>query len=195
METKICNKCGKTLPVSMFKERKFKSGNVGLRSRCNPCEKEDNKLYYESRREFLKEQARIYYENNREDCLKRRHKYVENNIDKVRERDRDYYRNHYETRLVGAARARAKKKGLEFNITKDDITIPSECPLLGIAINVSDGKAMSNSASIDRIDSNKGYTKDNVWVVSHKANTIKSNATLEELELLVKNLRNKIEEI
>lgn len=44
------------------------------------------------------------------------------------------------------------------------------------------------------IDSSKGYIKGNVWVVSKRANTIKNNATLEELELLVANLRNKIKD-
>ena len=34
-----------------------------------------------------------------------------------------------------------------------------------------------------------GYTKGNVWIVSRRANMIKSDATLEELELLVNNLR------
>lgn len=32
-------------------------------------------------------------------------------------------------------------------------------------------------------------TKGNVWIVSRRANMIKSDATLEELELLVNNLR------
>lgn len=55
-------------------------------------------------------------------------------------------------------------------------------------------KATSNSYSIDRIDSSKGYVKGNVWVISKRANTLKGDATLEELELLVVNLRKKIKE-
>ena len=36
-------------------------------------------------------------------------------------------------------------------------------------------------ASIDRIDSTKGYEKGNVWVISGRANRIKNDATPEEL--------------
>jgi hypothetical protein len=37
---------------------------------------------------------------------------------------------------------------------------------------------------VDRIDPNRGYIADNIWVISWKANRMKSNATLEELKLL-----------
>jgi hypothetical protein len=38
-----------------------------------------------------------------------------------------------------------------------------------------------DSPSIDRKDNTKGYTKDNVWVISQLANQMKSNATPEQL--------------
>jgi hypothetical protein len=42
-----------------------------------------------------------------------------------------------------------------------------------------------NSPSIDRIDSTKGYTPDNIQIISWKANRIKGYATLQELEMLL----------
>jgi hypothetical protein len=49
---------------------------------------------------------------------------------------------------------------------------------------------MSTSPSIDRVDSSKGYTKDNIQVISHRANNLKNNATLEELRKLVTYVEN-----
>lgn len=51
----------------------------------------------------------------------------------------------------------------------------------------------NNSPTIDRINPKLGYIKGNVWVISNKANRFKNDATLEELELLVANLRRKLE--
>ena len=46
-----------------------------------------------------------------------------------------------------------------------------------------------DSPTIDKLIPSLGYTKGNVWVISRRANMIKSDATLEELELLVGNLK------
>ena len=78
---------------------------------------------------------------------------------------------------------------MDFHITADDVTIPEYCPLLGIPLEINTHGASHNSPSIDRIDSKKGYVKGNVWIISHRANTVKSDASLEELELITKNLR------
>ena len=46
-----------------------------------------------------------------------------------------------------------------------------------------------DGGGIDRIDSSKGYVKGNVRVISKRANTLKNNATIEELELVLKDLK------
>lgn len=87
------------------------------------------------------------------------------------------------------AKTRAKKKRIEFNLNPSDVPeIPDECPLLGILIDKQSKKLKDNSPTIDRIDNSKGYVKDNIIIVSFKANRIKSNAALNELKTLVKNL-------
>lgn len=45
------------------------------------------------------------------------------------------------------------------------------------------------SPSLDRIDSSKGYVKGNVRVISARANMLKNNATVEELTLVLKDLK------
>ena len=44
------------------------------------------------------------------------------------------------------------------------------------------GSIKDNSASIDRFDTTAGYIKGNVWIISDKANRMKSNATIEEIK-------------
>lgn len=84
--------------------------------------------------------------------------------------------------LWNAAKQRSKKSGVEFTIKKADIFIPSECPLTGIKINRQQrGRMQQSSPSLDRIDPAKGYTPDNVWVISWQANRMKSDATQDQL--------------
>jgi len=87
------------------------------------------------------------------------------------------------------AQHRAKKKGIPFSITIDDIIIPETCPLLGIPLVSTNDKRDPRNPSLDQKDPGKGYTPDNIWVVSSRANWIKSDASLQELELLVENLK------
>lgn len=89
--------------------------------------------------------------------------------------------NTQEVYMLDRSKSRAKKKGFEHTITIEDIHIPEVCPLLGIPLFPGIGGVCPNSPTLDRIDSSKGYTPDNIWVISYKANTIKSNATPEEL--------------
>jgi hypothetical protein len=88
-----------------------------------------------------------------------------------------------EWRMHQRAKSRCKENGREFNITVDDITIPDVCPILGININMNSGRsgAYSNSPSLDRKDNNRGYTPDNIQVISQKANAMKGAASREEL--------------
>jgi hypothetical protein len=94
--------------------------------------------------------------------------------------------------MVAHAKCRAKKQGLEFNLTLDDIQIPAICPLLDIPLVGGIGAPHDGNPSIDRIDSDKGYVRGNVWVISWRANRLKNDATLEELKRLVKGLEEKL---
>jgi uncharacterized Zn finger protein (UPF0148 family) len=76
-------------------------------------------------------------------------------------------------------RDRAKTRGLDFDLVEEDFEIPEYCPVMGIRL--SRGKDQDSWPSVDRIDPNGGYTKDNVIVVSFLANKIKNNASVEQL--------------
>lgn len=92
--------------------------------------------------------------------------------------------------LLRNARSRARAKGRDFSITLDDIKIPETCPLLGIPLRKRAGNshALPDSPSLDRFDNNLGYTRENVWVVSYRANSLKNAASLEEMKMIASNL-------
>lgn len=96
----------------------------------------------------------------------------------------DYDRRHPKRGIYDHARRRAKKAGLPFSIRQSDIEIPTLCPVLGIPLfrNFGESGPGDNSPSIDRIRPELGYVPGNVAVISNRANRIKSNANLAELE-------------
>lgn len=120
----------------------------------------------------------------------------ENKIKKsIRQKEKKYWlRETPEYKLFARARRRARDKGIEFDLELEQIEIPELCPLLGIPLKQGKVQCLDNSPSLDRINSNKGYTKNNIWVISHKANTAKSNLSLSELKELVENLEEAIVE-
>jgi hypothetical protein len=94
--------------------------------------------------------------------------------------------------LWKVAKRRAQAKGLPFDIMPGDIIIPARCPLLGIVLRRSErekGGWLDQSPTLDRRVPALGYVKGNVWVISWRANRLKSDGTLAELEMLVANLR------
>lgn len=85
--------------------------------------------------------------------------------------------------MLERAKERATRSGLDFSLTPEDIGLPEVCPVLGIPIIVG-GSRSGNSPSLDRIRSDGGYTAGNVRVISSKANSMKGDRTLPELEAL-----------
>ena len=93
-----------------------------------------------------------------------------------------------EKKMLRRAKARAKERGLDFNLELSDISIPKICPVLGLELICHEGRSggQPNSPALDRIDNNKGYIKGNIMVVSHRANMMKVDASPEELVMFAK---------
>lgn len=90
--------------------------------------------------------------------------------------------------MVNAAKQRARKRGLPFHLSVEDIIIPSHCPVLGIPLErklKSHGPGLY-SPTLDKIIPERGYVRGNVWIISHRANLLKSNGTLEEMRKIVR---------
>ena len=107
---------------------------------------------------------------------------------------REYARKHMlasrraspELFMLRDAKKRAKHKGLAFNLELSDVVIPDVCPVLGIPVSCQENSTNDNSPNIDRIDNTIGYVKGNVIVISRRANIIKRDATLAELQAIAR---------
>lgn len=92
---------------------------------------------------------------------------------------------------LASLKYRANKRGMEFDLTQEDLILPAVCPVLGIPIIVGAGSnAHPNCPSVDRMDNNKGYTKGNIRIISNRANLLKKDATLEEMRAIVRYMEN-----
>lgn len=87
-------------------------------------------------------------------------------------------------KMWAGSKSRAKKHGLPFDLQLEDIIPPHACPVLGMKLETERGgekRARQNAPSLDRFHPDAGYTKNNVRIISRRANTIKNNATTDEL--------------
>lgn len=98
--------------------------------------------------------------------------------------------------MYRGARKRSKKKGRTFEIELEDVLslYTEECPIFKTKLGwFTYGREyhVDDSPSLDRIDSSKGYVKGNIWIISVRANRIKSDASAEELMTIAKALMNR----
>ena len=134
-----------------------------------------------------KERHKKWRDNNKDKMKEYRSRaYKKIPKDIIAERNRQRKHKVPEKWLLWTARARAKKKGLLFSIKEADIVIPECCPVLGIELRPTDGSVSDSSPTLDRLDSSLGYIPGNVRVISHKANRLKSDMTLDEVKKLLR---------
>jgi|SRR6187397_891196 len=104
------------------------------------------------------------------------------------------YYNKPENRLrllAKSARHRAKLSGLDFDEAVVELlaaNMPDHCACCGGALDYSTGRGPDrwDSPSIDRIDSTKGYTRDNTAVICMWCNSRKTNFTISDLQMLLR---------
>ena len=118
-------------------------------------------------------------------CYRKKERARRNTIEKPVEETKCDDRRY---KMFHNAQHRAKKKGIPFTISIEDIIISETCPLLGIPLVSTNNKRDPRNPSLDQKIAGKGYTPDNIWVISSRANALKWDASLQELKTLVENL-------
>lgn len=153
---KVCSTCKQEKSLENFcKNKRFKDGHE---RRCKSCKNDSTKKYYSTDRK-----GRETHRSS-ESIRRSRNK---------------------KTTLLTNAKQRAKKHNIDFNIVADDIVFPEYCPVLGIKLEYNLNKLSDNSPTIDRIDNMKGYIKGNIKVISWRANRIKCDASIDEIEKIL----------
>lgn len=96
---------------------------------------------------------------------------------------KNWERNNPRNAMIVKGRSTAKARGIEFTLTEHDLHWPDYCPVLGIKLDYSTerGGRRANCPSFDRWDTTKTYVPGNVFVISWRANWLKSDATADEL--------------
>ena len=108
---------------------------------------------------------------------------------KYAQRNKNKMRDTKELSILYRIKRSAAKRGLEFNLDIEDIILSERCPYLDCELTYDVGHVYCpTQATVDRIDSSKGYIKGNIQIISAKANIMKSNATEEELVVFAKNI-------
>lgn len=90
--------------------------------------------------------------------------------------------------LLTHAKHRAKSLGVPFDLTREDLSMPTHCPVLGFELKWGVGKRgwrNMEAPSLDRIKPQLGYVRDNVTIISTRANHLKGNGSIAELEAVL----------
>jgi len=182
----VCKAC-----TAIYKKNYYKNNKDNI--------KKYKKEYYKEYKNETIEHVKNYYKNNK-DNIKEYHKvYCKNNKSEISDYKRMYRKRNVAKALYSSAKSRAKKYGIKFTITIDDIKdiIPvyNICCLLEIKMIINEGKVKYNSFTLDRIDHSKGYVKGNIQVISHKANNSKNNSTISEYDTIVTHYKQIIDNV
>lgn len=159
-----CLKCGNINKDNFYPKNK---------ALCKQCKSVVNKIDYNNLPKDKKNQK-----------LSQQKNWAKNNLIKVR---------------VLAAKHRALRKNIEFDIDVDFIHSLLKkqnglCKYSGVLLDIdntngdNDNRININTLSIDRVDSSKGYTKDNVVLVTAIVNSMKNDLSENEFIKIIKKI-------
>lgn len=181
---KYCKKC------KIYKEySEYDSNSKGNKLNfCKSCLKErrnKNKDEYNKRRNLRRKSSNTKTLDN----IKRYQKLKED-PEKYKEylnRVKEYNKKNWWIYILSRLKRRANSLNLPFNLTKEDLILVDVCPILEIPISLNNENKL-HCISWDRIIPELGYVKGNVKAISLKANIMKSDCSIDEIETFCKNI-------
>jgi hypothetical protein len=202
MQVKKCTKCGEEKPATLEYFHGDFGKKDGLLYHCKVCRKSQGKAYYEANKESkaeydkayreankeaIVERKKAYYEANKEAIAERKKAYREANKEAIAEQKKAYYEANKEA-IVEQSRAyyrtpkgkyvsikrEAKRRSIHFSLSLklyESKLWGKPCHYCGCDIEVT---------GLDRKDSSKGYTPDNVVPCCWDCNTKKGTKPYED---------------
>ena len=155
----------------------------------------DRKITQEELQEYRKKR-REYQSSMRKDPekLKRlnqaaRKSYNKNKQTRIASQKDKHHSSPWKT-MYQTAKRKAMEQGLNFDITPEYLESlypkDNKCPVFGFNLTISKrGESRDQSPSLDKIIPSKGYVEGNVTIVSLKANRMKNNGSLDDLQKVI----------
>ncbi len=189
-----------------IQKTKGKRGKKLLYPRCIECGETDINNFYTSKKYLCKKCNILRSKNNiikRSKEVKQRQK---NTYEKIKndpilwaeytKYQINYYNNNLFRLKILNAKNRAKRKNMNFDLTEEFLQKlyqmqNGKCYYSHIELDLQRGNS-DHSISIDRKDSSKGYTLDNVVLCSWAVNIMKSNLNDEEFKFIISAIYNKL---
>lgn len=160
-EMKKCRNCSKRKRLVNFqRDNRCPTGHTNL---CKNCASVAANAWHHRNREHHNRKMRTWWKKNKA--------------------------AHPARHLWVLAKRREAANGRAFDITPGDIHIPEYCPVFGSKLEFGNKTYSPNAASLDAIIPELGHVRGNIAVISHRANTIKNDASVEELLKVAKWLR------
>lgn len=191
-ETITCCRCKIEQPSENY--HRYKDGRQRC---CKDCTKANNRRWDELNPGKRSEMQREWYRRNRDRALATAKASRKANPD--RDRLATLKRREADPKLawaknaINGAKRRARLKGVPLDIDADYLAkiAPDECPVLGLTLvypvyKAGDGRHVAASPTVDRFVPEAGYVRGNIYVISHRANGLKSDATTAELRAVIR---------
>ena len=178
METKICKKCGRELPLSEFHKDKCKKD--GYCCQCKECQKK----YYREHKEVILEQKKQYNKEHKEEKTEYNKQY-----NKEHKEEKTKYNKQYRQTQMGRANILVSNyKRHDKDANRGECTLTPEWIIDNIFTSKCHwcGETDWNELGCDRIDNDKPHTPDNVNPCCDKCNKKRGNKTYEEFLELIK---------
>jgi hypothetical protein len=144
------------------------------------------KEWYQANKVKVIAKSKARYEANKEKALAKSKQRRLDNPEKWKVYRQTWANKHPLSATLSNCRQRAKAENIPCTITLhylESLSIPEYCPILGIKLNT--GKH-EHKMSLDKIIPELGYVDGNIVFMSLRANRLKNDATLEELQAIVK---------